>query len=126
MNTQTEATGTGNDRNSVKEEIARLFDLLDPVQQEEIAQLVTGLVAKRPTLDLVAPQKRLQEVAQVTGHAAPAVLLDGEGGPSDALLAYCRQVDASLDWIFDGDARALIARAFHRWQVRQSQAAHPS
>lgn len=126
MNTQTEATSTGNDRKSVKEEIVRLFDLLDPAQQEEIVQFVADLIASRPSLDLSAPQKRLQEIAEVTGQAAPTVLLDCDGGPSEALLAYCRQVDASLDWIFDGDARALIARAFHRRQIRQRQAARPS
>lgn len=57
--------------------------------------------------------ERLAQFVEWTGTAAPSRLLDEDGGPSNALLAFCKHQGLSMDWLFRGDVRGLVMRS-HR------------
>jgi hypothetical protein len=52
--------------------------------------------------------ERLAQFVEWTGTVAPSRLLDGDGAPSIALLAFCIHQGLSMDWLFRGDVRGLV------------------
>lgn len=72
----------------------------------------TPLPGNGPALP-AAVYERLATFAEWTGTVPPETLLDEDGSPSDALLAFCRSQGLSLDWLFRGGVHSLVMRA-HR------------
>ncbi|MDF0603456.1 hypothetical protein P1J78_22245 [Psychromarinibacter sp. C21-152] len=63
--------------------------------------------------DMAATRERLEQFAEWTGTEAPATILDDEGAPTQELLAYARNEELCLDWLFLGDVRPLV-QAYRR------------
>lgn len=61
------------------------------------------------------PADRLAYVATILGIEAPkhlrADLLANDGAPHDAVMKFCRETGASLDFIYQGDIRPLLHAA---------------
>jgi len=51
--------------------------------------------------------KRVAGIAKALGCDAPKALLADDGGPSDALLAFCAETGATLEFVFQGNTEAM-------------------
>lgn len=65
-------------------------------------------------------RERVSFIAATLAVKAPEKLVAADGGPSQEVLAFCRETGSSLDYIFSGDVTSMI-RQRHSAELRSQR-----